>query len=157
MIYTPSGMTVSIHCFAWWSTPEAILFIQSFHLLLDPGYRVSPASRTKQSFSLYMVPVTLFFNGIRSDFILYWYKGNICSKNQPVLVAGLVEAPHNLPNLYMAHPTPIWSWSEPKRSYLTDEIQSPYPLAFQIWNYEPLGCGSSFILFISLNIDNFYF
>ena len=34
-------------CFACWSTPEATMFIRSFHLLLGPGYRVSPASDTK--------------------------------------------------------------------------------------------------------------
>ena len=37
--------------FACWSTPEAILFSRSFHLLLDPVYRLSPASRTKRSVS----------------------------------------------------------------------------------------------------------
>ena len=34
-----------------WSTPEAVLFSRSFHLLLDPVYRVSPVSHTKFSVS----------------------------------------------------------------------------------------------------------
>ena len=71
-----SGVTVSIHCFACWSTLEAILFSWSLHLLLDPGFRVSPAQLHKAlSFSWYMVPVTLFFSK---------YKGNVYSKNQHI-------------------------------------------------------------------------
>ena len=41
---------LSVHGFACWSTREAILFSRSFHLLLDPVYRVSPASHTKRCF-----------------------------------------------------------------------------------------------------------
>ena len=51
-----SDVTLSVHCFACWSTPEVILF--SF---LDPGYRVSPVSHTKCSSMwyqwLYFLPV----------------------------------------------------------------------------------------------------
>ena len=32
-----SGVRICVHCFACWSTPEAISFSQSLHLLLDPG------------------------------------------------------------------------------------------------------------------------
>ena len=42
---------LSVHGFACWTTPKAILFSRSFHLLLDPVYRVSPASHTKCSVS----------------------------------------------------------------------------------------------------------
>ena len=35
---------LSIYGFACWSTSEAVLFSQGIHLLLDPVYRVSPAS-----------------------------------------------------------------------------------------------------------------
>ena len=42
---------LSVHGFACWSAPEAILFSQSFHLFLDPVYRVSPADHTKRSAS----------------------------------------------------------------------------------------------------------
>ena len=45
---------------ACWSTLKATLFILSFHLLLGPGYRVSPASDTKRCFSQYLIP-TLYF------------------------------------------------------------------------------------------------
>ena len=58
-----------VHCFAcWtWTTPEAILFSLSLHLLLDPGYRLwSLASRTECSVSagtwywqIYFLPVLL--------------------------------------------------------------------------------------------------
>ena len=54
----------SLYGFACWSTPEMILFSRSFHLLLDPVYRASPASHTKRSVSastwhwwLYFSPV----------------------------------------------------------------------------------------------------
>ena len=41
-----------LHCFAWWTSPEVILFFRSFHLLQDPGYRVwSLASHTKRTVS----------------------------------------------------------------------------------------------------------
>ena len=72
-----SGVTVSIHCFACWSTLEAILFSWSFHLLLDPGYRLSPASHRKCCFIWYVIPETLFFTGTRGIFT---------SKNWHVLV-----------------------------------------------------------------------
>ena len=48
---TASGVTVNAHCFVCWSPPEVILFSRSFHLLLDPGYRVAAASHTKHSVS----------------------------------------------------------------------------------------------------------
>ena len=32
-----SGVRICVHCFACWSTPEAISFSQSLHLILDPG------------------------------------------------------------------------------------------------------------------------
>ena len=51
--------------FACWSTPKAILFIRSFHLLLGPGYRVSPASYTKRCFSRYLVLYFLHVLGKR--------------------------------------------------------------------------------------------
>ena len=40
---------------------ESDLFILSFHLLLGPGCRVSPASHTERCFSRYLVPATFFF------------------------------------------------------------------------------------------------
>ena len=58
----------SLFLCACWSTPKATLFIRSFHLLLGPGYRVSPASHTKRCFSRYLVPATLFFTGPRETF-----------------------------------------------------------------------------------------
>ena len=54
-------VVVVVVVFAWWSTPKETLFILSFHLLLGPGYRVSPASHTKCCFSRYLVPATLCF------------------------------------------------------------------------------------------------
>ena len=57
---------------ASWSTLEAILFSWSFHLLLDPGYRVSPASHTKHSLVLvhgtsdFLSPVTVALCSIHS-------------------------------------------------------------------------------------------
>ena len=43
---------VSCECyFACWSAPEVILFSWSFHLLLNPGYRICLASHTKHSVS----------------------------------------------------------------------------------------------------------
>ena len=55
---------LSVHGFASWSAPEAILFSRSFHLLLDPVYREPPTSHTKRSVSagtwyrrLYFSPV----------------------------------------------------------------------------------------------------
>ena len=53
-----------VHCFACWTSPEVILFSESFHLLQNPGYRVwSLASHTKRSVSagtwyrrLYLLP-----------------------------------------------------------------------------------------------------
>ena len=55
---------LSVHGFASWSAPEAILFSRSFHSLLDPVYRVCPTSHTKRSVSagtwyrrLYFSPV----------------------------------------------------------------------------------------------------
>ena len=54
----------SLYGFACWSTPEMIWSSRSFHLLLDPVYRASPASHTKRSVSastwhwwLYFSPV----------------------------------------------------------------------------------------------------
>ena len=85
-------LTVGIYCFACWSKLEAILFRWSFHLLLNPGYSVSPASHKKRSvsagdrpditllpgwlgvkhqftyFSRCVVPAILFFPGTRGTF-----------------------------------------------------------------------------------------
>ena len=44
-------------------TQEAILISQSFHLLMDPGYRESPASQTECSVSAGMWYGTFFFSG----------------------------------------------------------------------------------------------
>ena len=68
-MFMASGVTGSVHCFACWSTPEVILFSRSFHLLLDPVYRVSPASHIKSCLRRYLVPATpSIFNGTRETF-----------------------------------------------------------------------------------------
>ena len=46
-----ADVTMSVHSFARWSPPEVIVLRWSFHLLLDPRYRVSPASYAKCSVS----------------------------------------------------------------------------------------------------------
>ena len=61
-------MWLSVHYFPCWSTPEVILFSWSFHLLLDPGYRASPASHKKCSVSASTGTGNITF---------YWYHGNI--------------------------------------------------------------------------------
>ena len=60
---------VSCECyFACWSAPEVILFSRSFHLLLNPGYRICLASCTKHSISAHTGTVTIFFTSARWTF-----------------------------------------------------------------------------------------
>ena len=56
--------------FCRWSTPEAILFSQSFHLCLDPWHRIFPASHKALSFFWYITWYwwLFFFTGTRSTF-----------------------------------------------------------------------------------------
>ena len=63
-------LRVKVFSFACWSTQGAILISQSFHLLMDPGYRASPASHTKRSVSagtwygaFFFFLFSLFFSG----------------------------------------------------------------------------------------------
>ena len=59
---------LSVHGFACWSTPEAILFSWSIHLLLDPKYRYLQQVTQRAQF----MPVLG-----TSDFIFHQYQGNI--------------------------------------------------------------------------------
>ena len=84
MMHRASGVTVSVHCFACRSALEAILFSWSFHLLLDPGYRVSLASHTF-SFSQYMVLATIFLLPVHGEHLLVKLKTSICQSNGALL------------------------------------------------------------------------
>ena len=59
-----------------WSTPEAVLFSRSFHLLLDPVYRVSPVSHTKFSVSASTWCRQLYFSPVLGKHFLV--KTGIC-------------------------------------------------------------------------------
>ena len=82
-----SGVMVSVHYFACWSTLEAILFSQSFHLFLDQRYRVSPANCTKLSVSAGMWYGRLYFLLIQGEHLPV--NSGTCwsiSKNQHMLL-----------------------------------------------------------------------